>query len=63
MIAVLGNSENSGSIKLHERYGFAIIGTFKSIGFKFNRWLDSVQMVRVLGKGSDSPPAENTLEP
>ncbi len=60
MIAVIGDSENSGSIKLHERCGFTMVGTFRSIGFKFNRWLDSVQMVRVLGEGSDSLPVENT---
>ena len=62
MIAIIGDSENSGSIKLHERCGFAMIGTFKSIGFKFNRWLDSVQMVRVLGKGSDAAPTETAFD-
>ena len=59
MTAVIGDSENSGSIKLHERCGFTMVGTFKSIGFKFSRWLDSVQMVRALGEGSDSPPTES----
>ena len=62
MIAFIGDSENSGSIKLHERCGFKIAATFKSIGFKFGRWLDSVQMARALGEGSDSPPTENTLK-
>jgi L-amino acid N-acyltransferase YncA len=48
MIAVIGDSENAGSIRLHARAGFQHVGTFKAIGFKFERWLDSVQMQRSL---------------
>ena len=44
MIAVIGNSENQGSIALHRRHGFADVGTFRAIGFKFDRWVDSVLM-------------------
>lgn len=58
MIAVIGDSENVGSIKIHERCGFQMVGTFKSIGFKFGRWLDSVQMARSLGAGNSRLPAE-----
>ena len=58
MIAVIGDSKNVGSIKLHERCGFQMVGTFKSIGFKFGRWLDSVQMARPLGAGNASLPTE-----
>lgn len=58
MIAVIGDSENVGSIKLHERCGFHVVGTFKSIGFKFGRWLDSVQMARSLGAGNRISPAD-----
>lgn len=57
MIAVIGDSENAGSIALHERCGFQHVGRFNGIGFKFGRWLDSVQMVLALGDGSDTPPA------
>ncbi len=48
MIAVIGDSENTGSIRLHEACGFTHAALFKSIGFKFERWLDSVQMQRPL---------------
>jgi L-amino acid N-acyltransferase YncA len=44
MIAVIGDSQNIGSIKLHAACGFTHIGTFPNIGYKFERWLDSVQM-------------------
>ena len=58
MIAVIGDSANAGSIKLHEACGFAHVALFKGIGYKFGRWLDSVQMQRALCEGSDtSPPA------
>lgn len=57
MIAVIGDSENAGSIALYERCGFQHVGRFNGIGFKFGRWLDSVQMVLALGDGSDTPPA------
>ena len=56
MIAVIGDSENIGSIKLHDACGFEQIARFKNIGYKFGRWLDSVQMLRVLGEGATSLP-------
>jgi L-amino acid N-acyltransferase YncA len=56
MIAVIGDSENAGSIALHERCGFQHAGRFNGIGYKFGRWLDSVQMMRPLGAGSSSAP-------
>ncbi len=48
MIGVIGDSGNLGSIKLHEACGFTQAAHFKAIGFKFDRWLDSVQMQRAL---------------
>jgi len=48
MIAVIGDSGNSASIKLHERFGFRHTGVLHSVGFKFDRWLDTVLMQREL---------------
>ncbi|MFG2650575.1 GNAT family N-acetyltransferase [Streptomyces sp. NPDC048436] len=31
---------NSGSIRLHERFGFRHVGTVPEVGTKFGRWLD-----------------------
>ncbi len=56
MIAVIGDSENVASIKLHEACGFLHAARFEGIGYKFDRWLDSVQMVRALGAGSATLP-------
>jgi L-amino acid N-acyltransferase YncA len=58
MIAVIGDSANHASIELHRRLGFRMIGTFRSVGFKFGRWLDSVLMQKELGAGDNAPPAD-----
>ncbi|MGY0197169.1 N-acetyltransferase family protein [Leptothrix sp. BB-4] len=34
------DASNAGSIALHERLGFRLIGTLPQVGFKFGRWLD-----------------------
>lgn len=31
---------NAASIRLHEQLGFAVVGHFHEVGFKFGRWLD-----------------------
>jgi phosphinothricin acetyltransferase len=58
MIAVIGDSANRASIELHTRLGFHMIGTLRSVGFKFGRWLDSVLMQKELGAGDRIPPNE-----
>lgn len=57
MVAVIGDSAQLPSIKLHASCGFEMTGTLKSIGFKFGRWLDGVLMQRALGVGDTEPPA------
>jgi phosphinothricin acetyltransferase len=56
MIAVIGDSAQSASIALHQAAGFRLVGTFEAVGFKFDRWLDSVLMQRPLGPGAGAPP-------
>lgn len=56
MIAVIGDSANAGSIGLHASLGFRMVGTFRSIGFKHQRWVDSVMMQLALGDGDTSDP-------
>lgn len=56
MIAVIGEAANIASIRLHERFGFRVIGTFEGIGRKQDRWLDTVFMQRALGPGTGEPP-------
>lgn len=56
MIAVIGDSANAGSIGVHTRAGFEMIGTHRNVGFKFGRWLDTVMMQRELGPGGTTTP-------
>jgi phosphinothricin acetyltransferase len=56
MVAVIGDSDQAASIGLHEAAGFKNAGTFENIGYKFERWLDSVLMQRPLGPGASKPP-------
>ncbi len=56
MIAVIGDSANSGSIGLHRAMGFRFSGTMHSVGYKHGRWLDSVIMQLPLGPGDTEAP-------
>jgi phosphinothricin acetyltransferase len=57
MIAVIGDSANLASIRLHAALGFHHAGVLTAAGFKFERWIDSVYMQRALGEGDGSIPA------
>jgi L-amino acid N-acyltransferase YncA len=57
MIAVIGDSANAGSIGVHTKCGFQMIGTHPHVGFKFGRWLDTVMMQRALGEGAGTIPS------
>ncbi len=56
MVAVIGDSGNAASIRLHRACGFARAGALKSVGFKHGRWLDCILMQRPLGPGDSVAP-------
>jgi phosphinothricin acetyltransferase len=56
MAAVIGDSANQASIRLHAAAGFAHTGTLRAVGYKFGRWLDVVFMQRALGAGDQTLP-------
>ncbi len=56
LIAVIGDSENKGSIGLHKGCGFTHVGVLGACGWKFDRWLDVVLMECQLGMGNLSAP-------
>ncbi len=56
MIAVIGDSANEGSLRLHTRLGFRTIGHELAVGLMFGRWVDVVLMQLALGDGSRSLP-------
>lgn len=59
MIAVIGEPTNTASIRLHEKFGFHLVGIFRGIAWKHERWLDTVQMQRSLGPGNNEPPHDS----
>ena len=62
IIAVIGDSENAGSISLHRKAGFDMIGVHPDVGFKFGRWLDTVMMqLPVNGGGRTVPDADDPM--
>jgi len=60
MIAVIGDSANAGSVGVHTRAGFSMIGTHPNVGFKFGRWLDTVMMQLALGEGAATVPTDRS---
>lgn len=58
MFAVIGDSANAASVGVHRSLGFADVGTMRSAGWKFGRWLDVVILQRALGLGNQAPAGE-----
>jgi L-amino acid N-acyltransferase YncA len=57
MIAVIGDSRNIASIRLHAAAGFTHVGILKDVGWKHAVWLDTVLMQRQLGPVPGAPSA------
>ena len=51
MVAVIGDSGNTGSIGLHRALGFTDAGVLHALGYKHDRWVDVVMMQADAGKG------------
>ncbi len=57
MLALIGDSDNIGSIGMHASLGFQRAGVMRACGVKFGRWLDVVLMQRPLGLADHDVPA------
>ncbi|HID4048006.1 TPA: N-acetyltransferase family protein [Pluralibacter gergoviae] len=52
MVAVVGDgNNNAGSLKLHLKHGFEVVGTLRSVGYKLGDWRDTVIVQRPLDDG------------
>jgi len=58
MLALIGDSDNIGSIGVHTSLGFVRVGALRAAGIKFGRWLDVVIMQKALGAGDADIPAK-----
>lgn len=50
MIALIADRNADASIHLHESFGFANVGHMGKVGFKYDRWLGTVMLVKNLRK-------------
>lgn len=48
MVGVIAGIDNEESIKLHKKLGFLEVGLLKKVGFKFEKWIDTIIMQREL---------------
>ena len=62
MVAVIGDEESRGSIRLHASLGFQPVGVLKGVGYKHGRWLSTVLMQRPLGRGTQEPASRPIVE-
>ncbi|MEV0618667.1 N-acetyltransferase family protein [Nonomuraea sp. NPDC050404] len=42
VVAVIADSGDPASARLHERFGFAPVGRLTAVGFKHGRWIDTL---------------------
>jgi phosphinothricin acetyltransferase len=50
------DADNTASLGIHERFGFARVGLLPAVAFRDGRWSDTVLVHRSLGLGSTEPP-------
>ena len=58
VMAIVGDSANTGSVGIHLALGFTQVGIVDSCGWKFGAWRDIVIMQKTLGVGNTQPPDE-----
>ena len=56
IVAVIGDAQNTPSIKTHARAGFEHAGTVRGVGYKLGRWVDIVMMQKSLNGRVETPP-------
>ena len=50
------DSDNSGSLAIHEKFGFQRVGLLPGVAYRYGRWADTVMVQRSLAAGSTEPP-------
>jgi L-amino acid N-acyltransferase YncA len=50
------DADNTASLALHERLGFARVGLLPAVAYRYGKWADTVMVQRSLGPGSTAPP-------
>ena len=51
------DADNQGSISLHEKHGFKLVGTMPEVGYKFERWL-TLALYQLILVGTPAEPVD-----
>ena len=55
------DADNTASLAIHEKFGFARVGLLPAVAYRFGRWADTVMVQRSLGAGATDPPPASGL--
>ena len=55
------DADNTASLALHQKFGFARAGLLPGVAYRYGRWADSVMVQRSLGPGATAPPPPSPL--
>jgi L-amino acid N-acyltransferase YncA len=50
------DADNTASLAIHEKFGFAKVGLLPGVAYRYGRWADTVMVQRSLGAGATEPP-------
>ncbi|MFL2543062.1 MAG: N-acetyltransferase family protein, partial [Alphaproteobacteria bacterium] len=50
LVAVIGSIDSQSSIKIHQKLGFRKVGKLTKVGFKKNKWIDSIFLQKKVWK-------------
>ncbi|MGA7809450.1 MAG: N-acetyltransferase family protein [Bradyrhizobium sp.] len=50
------DADNTASLAIHEKFGFARVGLLPGVAYRYGRWSDTVMVQRSLGVGATEPP-------
>ncbi len=50
------DADNTASLTIHEKFGFARVGLLPAVAYRYGRWADTVMVQRSLGTGASEPP-------
>jgi L-amino acid N-acyltransferase YncA len=52
------DADNTASLAIHDRFGFARVGLLPAVAYRYGRWSDTVMVQRPLGPAATEPPLQ-----
>ena len=54
------DADNTASLALHGKFGFARVGVLPGVAYRFGKWCDTVMVQRSLAAGATQPPSASS---